>query len=111
MMTNRVFLDTSFSLAAAITNDVNHEKAKEISKTLETSRTKIITTQAIVLEIGNALARGKHHPAAGEIIKRLRKEPIISVISLSDELIDKPSNFLAPGPTKIWAWSIVSHSS
>ncbi len=111
MMTNRVFLDTSFSLAAAITNDVNHEKAKEISKTLETSRTKIITTQAIVLEIGNALARGKHHPAAGEIIKRLRKEPIISVISLSDELIDKPSNFLAPGPTKIGAWSIVSHSS
>ncbi|CAN5558631.1 hypothetical protein BH18ACI3_BH18ACI3_18780 [soil metagenome] len=66
MMTNRVFLDTSFSLAAAITNDVNHEKAKEISKTLETSRTKIITTQAIVLEIGNALARGKHLPAAVE---------------------------------------------
>lgn len=67
-MKNSVFLDTSFSLALAIPKDANHKRAIEISKTLASSRSAINTTQAIVLEIGNALSRIKHRPFAVEII-------------------------------------------
>jgi len=101
-MKNSVFLDTSFSLAIAMPKDGNHKRATEISKDLATSRSTIITTQAIVLEIGNALSRSKHRPFAVEIIKRLRKEPNISVVSISDELIRKAFELYSDRTDKEW---------
>ena len=101
-MKNSVFLDTSFSLAIAIPKDANHKRAIEISRTLANSRTEIITTQAIVLEIGNALSGAKHRPFAVQIISRLQEEPNISIVSISDELIDKAFELFSDRADKEW---------
>ena len=50
-----VFLDTSFAIALSSITDQNHIKAVELAGQLETHKIHLITTQAILLEIGNAL--------------------------------------------------------
>lgn len=101
-MKNSIFLDTSFSLAIAMPRDANHKRAIEISKVLANSRSAIITTQAIILEIGNALSRARHRLFAVEIISRLREEPNISVVSITDELIDKAFELYSDRTDKEW---------
>lgn len=50
-----VFLDTSFAIALSSVTDQNHVLALKLANQIETNRTRLVTTQAILLEIGNAL--------------------------------------------------------
>ncbi|AFZ45540.1 hypothetical protein PCC7418_3426 [Halothece sp. PCC 7418] len=52
-----VFLDTSFAIALSSVSDKNHLKAVQIANQLEKNQTRLVTTQAILLEIGNALSK------------------------------------------------------
>lgn len=54
-MENRVFLDTSFVLALINERDQYHKQAEALSFKFEESL--LITTVAVLLEIGNALAK------------------------------------------------------
>jgi len=54
-MPNKVFVDTSFIIALVNENDQYHEQAKSLSYKLEDSS--LITTSAVLLEIGNGLAK------------------------------------------------------
>ncbi|HEY9813766.1 MAG TPA: hypothetical protein V6D31_09550 [Candidatus Sericytochromatia bacterium] len=52
-----VFLDTSFAIALSSVTDQNHSRAVKLANQLEISKTRLVTTQAILLEIGNALSK------------------------------------------------------
>ena len=54
---NKVFLDTSYAVALSAATDENHQRALEVAKELETASATFVTTRAILLEIGNALAK------------------------------------------------------
>ena len=54
-MANRIFVDTSFVLAVLNERDQYHQQAEALSFKFEESF--LITTVAVLLEIGNALAR------------------------------------------------------
>ncbi len=56
-MTNRVFLDTGYAIALSVESDEHHDLAVELAEQLESEQTHLITTQAILLEIGNALSK------------------------------------------------------
>ncbi len=56
-MWNRVFLDTAFALALANPNDLLHARAIQIADQLEVTETRLVTSRAVLLEIGNSLAR------------------------------------------------------
>ena len=60
---NELFLDTAYAIALSVTADLHHERAIELANELETRQTKIITTRAILFEIGNALSRQRHREA------------------------------------------------
>lgn len=51
-----VLLDTSYAIALSVSNDEHHERALRLAEQLEAEGTGLITTRAIILEIGNALA-------------------------------------------------------
>ncbi len=87
-MLNKVFLDTSFSIAISVKKDEFHERALELSDEIEAKNTEIITTQGIILEIGNALSKLKYRASAVGIIRRLESDSNTSIISLTDELYD-----------------------
>jgi predicted nucleic acid-binding protein len=52
----KVFLDTSYAIALSVSNDEHHERAIKLAEHLEAKRPGLVTTRAIILEIGNALA-------------------------------------------------------
>ena len=62
-MESEVFLDTSFAIALSVESDQNHDHAIEISQQLEPESSRLITTTAILLEIGNALSKQRYRQA------------------------------------------------
>ncbi len=52
-----VFLDTAYAIALASPSDEHHELAAQLADEMEDAGTRLITTHAILLEIGNAPAR------------------------------------------------------
>ncbi len=78
-----VFLDTSFAIALSSTTDQNHIRAVEIANQLETNKTQLVTTQAILLEIGNALSRQRYRVAAIELLESLHTDPNVEIVRLT----------------------------
>jgi predicted nucleic acid-binding protein len=85
-MAAEVFLDSAFAIALAAVTDQLHEKAVALAKSIETSGTGIITTQAVFLEIGNALSKQRHRAGGIQLLKSLEADPKVTVISLSPDL-------------------------
>jgi hypothetical protein len=82
----KVFLDTSFAIALSVSTDQNHTRAIELANQLEATRTVLITTQAILLEIGNALAKQKYRLAAIHLLESLQFDPSVKIVPLTEEL-------------------------
>ena len=53
---NEAFLDTSFAIALASVTDQNHMRAVKLASQIETHKTNLVTTQAILLEIGKLIS-------------------------------------------------------
>lgn len=101
-MQNKVFLDTSFSIAITIAKDNFHERAFELADKIEEENTQIITTQAVILEIGNALSKSKYRQAAIGLINHFNSDLNISVIAITDELYKKAFELFSNRPDKEW---------
>ena len=56
-MKDNIFLDTAFAIALSIETDTFHNKAMNLSRQIEAGEVRLVTTRAILLEIGNALAK------------------------------------------------------
>lgn len=54
MPTNKIFLDAAYAIALSAVTDQYHEKAEMLAKQIETTDAALVTTRAVVLEIGNA---------------------------------------------------------
>jgi hypothetical protein len=54
---DEVFLDTSYALALSAPTDQFHGRALRLATELEAARARLVTTRAVLLEIGNALSR------------------------------------------------------
>lgn len=83
---NKIFLDTSFTIALINDKDQHHEKAREILPTY--SRDYLVTTDAVLLEIGNALAKD-YKSESLEIIKTLRSSNKTEVVEINSVLFEK----------------------
>ena len=56
-MTNKVFLDTAYAIALSVESDEHHGRAEELADQLEAESTHLVSTRAVLLEIGNALSK------------------------------------------------------
>jgi uncharacterized protein len=97
-----VFLDTVYAVAIAADSDLLHERAILLSEQLEKEGTRLITTQAILLEIGNALAKKRYRTAAIEILSGLESDPSVEIIPLSAERFSKAFSLYKSRPDKEW---------
>ncbi len=86
---NEVFLDASYAIALASVADAHHERALEIAQQLESRRTRLVTTRAVILEIGNALSRHRYREAAVALLDSIDSDPRIEVIPASEELCQR----------------------
>lgn len=83
---NKVFLDISYAVALSAATDENHQRALEVAEELETASATFVTTRAILLEIGNALAKVRYREAAVRLLTALENDPNVEIVPASDEL-------------------------
>jgi len=101
-MTGEVFLDTAYAIALSSTNDHFHQRAVFLADQLEAAGTRLVTTQAVLLEIGNALAKRRYRSAAIQLLDTLERDPKVEIISLSVELYTRALQMYSERPDKEW---------
>jgi uncharacterized protein len=99
---NEVFLDTSFAIALSSVTDQNHLQAVKLANQIESNKTRLVTTQAILLEIGNALSKQRYRAAAIELLASLETDPSIKVVMLTNSLYRSAFNLFKQRTDKEW---------
>jgi len=84
-MPESLFVDTGYILALVNENDQHHAEALVLSERYDGQP--IVVTDAVLLEIGNALSRMDRN-AAVQIIQDLRESQGATVVNLTPELFD-----------------------
>lgn len=97
-----VFLDTSFAIALSSVTDQNHARAAQLANQLETDKTRLVTTQAILLEIGNALSKQRHRAAAIQLLESLETDPSVEVVLFTNSLYKLAFNLFKQREDKEW---------
>jgi uncharacterized protein len=96
------FLDTSFAIALSSMTDQNHVQAVELANQLELHKTRLVTTQAILLEIGNALSKQRYRAAAIQLLESLETDPNIEIVLLTNSLYQEAFNLFKQRKDKEW---------
>ena len=97
-----VFLDTSFAIALSSITDQNHLRAVELAHRLESNKTRLVTTQAILLEIGNALSKQRYRKAGIQLLESLSFDPNVEVVLLTKDLYTDAFNLFKQRKDKEW---------
>lgn len=103
MIESMVFLDTGFAIALLSPRDQYHAAAFRLAAEIRRQRTRIITSDAILLEIGAALAKSAYRPAAIKFIDGLRADPSVEIVSLDSSLLDVAYQLFRERPDKEWS--------
>jgi predicted nucleic acid-binding protein len=97
-----VFLDTSYALALSAPTDQFHSRALRLADELETAQARLVTTRAVLLEIGNALARQRYRASAVSLLRALEADPSVELLPLSDELYTRALQLYCSRSDKEW---------
>jgi len=101
-MKAEVFLDAAYAIALSVPKDSYHSQAVALSNELEAFRTRMVTTRAVILEIGNALSKQRYRQAAIELLRALEADPNVLVIPLSEDLYTQAFRLYSERPDKEW---------
>jgi predicted nucleic acid-binding protein len=101
-MNDKVFLDTAFVLALASPADQYHEKAKELSRQIKKEGIALLTTRAILIEIGDAMAGQRRRKAGIIMLESLENDEKLEIFPNSEELYSNAFDLFASRPDKEW---------
>jgi predicted nucleic acid-binding protein len=96
---NAVFADTFFYLALLDDTEPDHERALAESKI---SRL-IVTTEFVLLELGNACARAEDHADFLALVAGMRASPRVRIIPLASELFNRGLARMRERSDKNWS--------
>lgn len=99
---NEIFLDTSFAIAIVSPRDQLHKKANIWLDKIEDFETPIVTTQAVFLEIGNALSKTAFRQVGIGILNHYENDPKTTIISLTDDLYKTAFELFSNRTDKEW---------
>jgi hypothetical protein len=89
ILSDGVFLDTSFAVALDSKADQLHERASSLRTELKSEGARLLTTWAVLLEIGNALSRLRFRDSAIRLLTSLRTDRNVQILPLSSPLLDR----------------------
>lgn len=96
---NRVFIDTSFVVALVNEKDQHHNRASELASLFD--EYSLITTTAVLLEIGNALARNFKEQAV-EIFEDFLTSEEVEIVNLDAALFQRAFEMYQTHKDKAW---------
>jgi uncharacterized protein len=97
-----VFLDAAYAIALSAASDQYHDRAIELCSQMKTEGTRLVTTQGVVLEVGNALSKLRYRDAAIRLIAALLADPSVEVLSLEAELFARAFRLYSDRADKEW---------
>lgn len=95
----KIFIDTLFVIALINRRDQYHQQAVECADLYEGQS--LVVSDAVLLEIGNALARG-YKSEAVEVITDFLSSDDVEVVRLSPELFEKAFDLYKAYQDKEW---------
>lgn len=98
-MSAPTFIDTGYILALVNTADQWHERARATALRV---RPPFVTTEAVLVEIGNALARARWRHLGIATIRDLRADGEIEVAPVDGPIFDRAVALYASRPDKEW---------
>ena len=101
-MIKSLFIDSSYVIALSSPKDKYHIKAKELAQRIKKEGIKSITTRAILIEIGNALARRISRSIALTLLDTLEKDLSVEIVPLTEELFFRAKDLYRQRPDKEW---------
>lgn len=96
---NAVFADTFFYLALLNDEDAAHSRAVAESRV----NRPIVTTEFVILELGNACARASDHADFVALVDGMRASPRIRILPLSSGLLERGLELMRSRPDKDWS--------
>lgn len=94
-----VFADTFFYLALLRNDDPAHDRALTALR----SSQKIITTEFILLELGNACARATDHVDFLALVEAMRRSSRVTIVTLDSELLESGMRRMGERSDKDWS--------
>jgi len=98
-MTKPIFVDTSYFLALVNSRDEFHKPASILADQIEA---KLITTEAVLTEIGNALTKSQWRELAVVTLNDLRDDEDVEILSITPQLFSKALKFYSSRMDKEW---------
>ncbi len=93
----------SYAIALFSVSDKHHEQALTLAREIEIDPTiRLVTTRAVLLEIGNALARQKYRSIAVQLLDSLENDSTVSIIPLSEALCAAAMHLFQARADKGW---------
>lgn len=96
---NSVFVDTSFVVALVNEKDQHHERASDLADLFDGCP--LVTTDAILLEIGNALAK-RFKQQAVEVIEDFLTSDEVEIVQLDASLFQRAFDLYRTHQDKAW---------
>ena len=98
-MSERLFVDTGYIIALTNENDHYHQQALALSEKYEGYR--LVTTDAVLLEVGNALSRFAR-PQASLIIHHFQTAEEVTLVPLNPILFNTAMHWFDKHQDKTW---------
>jgi uncharacterized protein len=77
-----LFVDTGYFLALGVSRDTWHKRATEWAGQIQTKKLKLVTTQAVLFEIGAALSRAAFRTLASQMLRGIANDPVFEVLEM-----------------------------
>lgn len=103
MTGTRLFLDTFFVQALLNVRDAHHERARALLPQVE-GAAEVVVTEAVLIEIGNALS-GSLRQLAAAFIRRCYTEPNMTVVSVKTPLLLRGLELYESRADKDWGFT------
>jgi predicted nucleic acid-binding protein len=98
-----VFLDSAYAIALSAPKDEYHQRALTLAERIEAQGTRLITTRAVVVEIGDALSGSQYRLDAIKLLTSLERDPeFVEIVPISEQLYAKAFQLYQTRHDKEW---------
>jgi len=94
-----IFIDTSYFLALVNSRDKYHRAAKTVAGQVKPP---FMTSDAVLFELGNALAKPPHRTLGIRAIQQIRADAGIEIVHVDPDLFAQTIAFYQSRPDKAW---------
>jgi hypothetical protein len=98
-MKSSLFIDTGYLLALVNTSDTFHQRALAAMNQVQPP---FVTTEAVLTEVGNALARQRWRSLGVSVIQRLQSDPDLEIVTVTPALFEQAVQLYSTRPDKEW---------